>query len=321
MLLKVLGFFPGVPIFFLISGYLISLSYERNSKLKPYLTNRGLRIYPALWACLMVGILSIFWVTGLPEAFFTKKGAIWVFAQCTIGQFYNPEFLRGYGVGVLNGSLWTIPVELQFYLFVPIIYAVFKKRIVGGLLFLVCLSIASQEMFIYLKAANNQEELALGFKLFGVSAIPYLWMFLIGILIQRFKEKLFPYVKNKGFIWLVVYLAITIGFGEKLRYSSNTPNPFTYILLALTIFSLAYTFPKRGWGILKKHDLSYGVYIYHMLVINVLIEIWPDEFSSVHLLIVLGLTIGLAVISWTCIEKPTLKLKTGNYFKTSTRGI
>ena len=34
----------------------------------------------------------------------------------------HPDFLRGYGVGVLNGSLWTIPVELQFYALVPLIY-------------------------------------------------------------------------------------------------------------------------------------------------------------------------------------------------------
>jgi peptidoglycan/LPS O-acetylase OafA/YrhL len=40
-------------------------------------------------------------------------------AQLSIVQFYNPDFLRGYGVGVLNGSLWTISVELQFYVMLP----------------------------------------------------------------------------------------------------------------------------------------------------------------------------------------------------------
>ena len=39
---------PGVPIFFFISGFLISRSYESNSRLDEYFRNRGLRIYPAL---------------------------------------------------------------------------------------------------------------------------------------------------------------------------------------------------------------------------------------------------------------------------------
>lgn len=34
-------------------------------------------------------------------------------------QFYNPDWLRGFGTGVLNGSLWSIPVELQYYVLLP----------------------------------------------------------------------------------------------------------------------------------------------------------------------------------------------------------
>ena len=47
---KVLANFPGVPMFFVMSGFLISASYERNGELKNYFRNRILRIYPALWA-------------------------------------------------------------------------------------------------------------------------------------------------------------------------------------------------------------------------------------------------------------------------------
>jgi len=45
----------------------------------------------------------------------------WVVGQISFVQFDNPELMREFGTGVANGSLWTISVELQFYLMVPVI--------------------------------------------------------------------------------------------------------------------------------------------------------------------------------------------------------
>jgi hypothetical protein len=55
----------------------------------------------------------------------------WLAAQLTIGQFYNPVFLRGYGLGVLNGSLWTIPLE-QFCVLVPLLHRIFACASTAG---------------------------------------------------------------------------------------------------------------------------------------------------------------------------------------------
>src|SRR5689334_19790981 len=48
--------FPGVPIFFAISGFLIAASYERSSTLRNYARNRFLRICPGLWCCVLATI-------------------------------------------------------------------------------------------------------------------------------------------------------------------------------------------------------------------------------------------------------------------------
>ena len=45
--------FPGVPIFFVISGVLISKSHQRSDSLRDYLRNRCLRIFPGVWVCLV----------------------------------------------------------------------------------------------------------------------------------------------------------------------------------------------------------------------------------------------------------------------------
>ena len=126
--LPLLSSFPGVPIFFFISGFLIAKSYSRQSLLA-YARNRALRIYPGLWVCLILSVTSI-WASG----YFQQNSpnltdfALWVSSQITLGQFYNPDFLRGYGVGVINGSLWTISVELQFYAIVPILFLLYGKN-------------------------------------------------------------------------------------------------------------------------------------------------------------------------------------------------
>ena len=54
--LSILSLFPGVPIFFFVSGYLVYGSYEQSSKNSNgnlnFFINRFLRLYPALWLCL-----------------------------------------------------------------------------------------------------------------------------------------------------------------------------------------------------------------------------------------------------------------------------
>jgi len=120
--MHVLDYFPGVPIFFVTSGFLISSSLRRHPGLRNYFRNRLLRIYPALY-------LSFFLTVGLLAAlgYLTwnvvsdPQFALWIFTQLTIAPFYDIPRLIGFGHGDINCSLWTIPVELQFYIVLPLL--------------------------------------------------------------------------------------------------------------------------------------------------------------------------------------------------------
>lgn len=184
-----LSYFPGVPVFFFVSGFLISRSYESAGSLGDYLVNRTLRIYPALVVCTLASLLALL-ATGYLSA--NSVGidptVAWVLGQITIFQFYNPDFLRGFGIGVVNGSLWTIAIELQFYVLVPIVYGLIRRvapdkrgfdaiLVLAALVFL-CINVA------YF-AVDPAQWNTMSRKLLGVSFIPWLYMFLLGVMGQR----------------------------------------------------------------------------------------------------------------------------------------
>lgn len=297
---------PGVPIFFVISGFLISAAYQRSPDIRNYYQNRLLRIYPALWVCLAVSILSVILIAP-PESVGIKEGIAWLIAQISIGQFYNPDFLRYYGLGALNGSLWTIPVELQFYLALPVIFLALRKLNNTNISLIICMIalIAFNQFFI---EAIKPLDTTIN-KLIGVSLLPYLYFFLLGMLMQQnlaFVEKA---LKNKWYIWLVVFITlstITKHFG--LPVTGNSINPLSSMALCFLTISLAYSNTRMFSNLLRGNDISYGLYIYHGVVLNALIESrWLDGW--------LGMTTGLAasillaIFSWRIVEKPALRLK------------
>ena len=87
-------------------------------------------------------------------------------------------------------------------------------------------------------------------------------------------------------------------------------SPVYLLPLAGLIVSLAMSVPQLSDRILRHHDVSYGLYLYHMLVINLLVGLAaPSGWASFAAAIIVSL--GLAALSWTLIEKPYLTVKRG----------
>lgn len=296
-----LNIFPGVPIFFVVSGFLVSASLER-SNLYEYGVKRALRIFPALWVCFGAGVLSVALFGDINTPW--PEFLVWAGAQLSFAQFYNPDFLRDYGVGVLNGSLWTIPVELQFYMMLPLIYLALSKikQRTLVMLALIALFSAFNQVFLYFKGIEETLEV----KLLGVTVFPYLNMFLLGMLLQRNLIFVSRCLAGKFIFWLLLYLASCIVFNTLgWEITGNAINPVSAALLGLAVVSAAYTRPNLK-KLLAGNDISYGLYIYHMIVVNVLVSMgYRGDFVVVAVLI----SMGLAYLSWVLVERPALGLK------------
>lgn len=297
--------FPGVPVFFTISGFLIFASYDNNRSLKKYFKNRYLRIFPLIYVVTIVtAILLIIFATG-PVPF--KGLGVWFAGQVTLFQYYTPDALRYFGVGTPNGALWTIPVELEFYLLVPLLYFLNKRF---GNFILLLLAACSFVAYTYIPKSS----LPLVYKkLFEVSILYYLLHFTVGIFLYLHFNKIKKYLDGNGLLWLGIYVVFFLAFDKYAHlyndlYSPNLLGVVADIILGVTILSLAYTKPGFSRKVLKGNDYSYGVYVIHMIVANAMVEL-----SFIHnfwfLLGGLAIVFMTAFLSWKFVEKPSLALK------------
>ena len=103
----------GVAIFFGLSGYLVTQSWQRDPSLFRFLARRGLRLLPGLWVCVLLCGLVLAPLVGARMA----DALPWLRWMILVpGGFAVQGAFRGNpGAGYLNTSLWTIPLEAACY--------------------------------------------------------------------------------------------------------------------------------------------------------------------------------------------------------------
>lgn len=258
---NVLNIFHGVPIFFFLSGYLIFISLSKQRDLKSFFNKRILRLYPELWICLVFEILSIVicYDAHVPILDYIK----FIFTQGTVLQFWTPDSLRAYGVGCPNGSLWTVTVIVQFYVLIYLLSNWLKKTNITVWIVLIVCSILYPLVLVPLINQNIPEIAA---KLLGQTVFNYLWIFMLGSFTACYSNALLPWLKK---FWYVSLVALLFVRSLSLDVNNGNYSVLGTILLGLFIIGAAYRFPKLN----VKKDISYGIYIYHMVFVNIAVHL------------------------------------------------
>lgn len=300
-----LDMFPGVPIFFIISGILVSASLEKAPSLPLYFRNRFLRIFPGLWVC--VAITAIVTAAfGFSTA--SPSGIVWFVAQLA-GLIYTPAFLHQFGVGTYNGNLWTIPVELQFYVVIPIVYWIGSrlKATTAAILIALVAFVALADAVHYIFPNMGYEEEPQAGKLLRYTFVPHFYMFLFGVALRRLRIYERPWIAGRLWIWLPLYVAEQ--YGVSALGIARVPEVLivSSLMLGVVALSAAYTLPELAERTLRGNDISYGVYMYHGLVINVLVQLaWPlGNWWVTPVVILVSVLLGYA--SWRLVESPALR--------------
>lgn len=311
LLLKILFNFPGVPIFFAVSGFLITSSIDKPGfKIANYVRNRFLRIFPALFICLLFTLVLMV-SSGVSVKM--SDWFIYLLTNLTIFQSWSPEGLRMWGVGHPNGSLWSISIEIQLYILLPFLIILLNKQTITFknrvLLLLFIISIVYRIVVDIYPDGESMRIRQLG----SMFLLYHFHFFVFGIALYYNFNRLLSYLEGRMFLWLAVYITYFLVF----KYYLHTyESPYSYSLfgiianILLVFFVFSCSFSNKTWSLtlLGNRDFSYGLYIFHMPVINFLVH-YGLVGQMVYFYLVCLVSFILAVLSWTLIERKALQFK------------
>lgn len=177
----------GIPLFFSLSGFLLWQSRGSEEGFRVYVGMRFRRIYPELWLAVAVKIAVLLVFFRQPVRW--GMLALFTLTQSTILQFWTPDFLRSYGCGTPNGSLWSICTLIQFYLLL-----FFARKVLKGAKTWVWLLVLGVSILLGTTGHMLEGILpVLVYKLYQQTIFPYLWLFVAGMLIAEKRAVLIPF--------------------------------------------------------------------------------------------------------------------------------
>jgi peptidoglycan/LPS O-acetylase OafA/YrhL len=289
--------------FFVISGMLIYRSYIRSSSVHSYLEKRIRRIYPAYFTIVTTVAITLFTITVAPWSHYFGIG-FWKYLAANL-VFLNflapslPGVFDSHLNSAVNGALWTLKIEVAFYLLVPLIHNLCRrfgtKRIIGLIFILSCLWKYGFRLLDSLYSSHGLFASGASRTLYGQLEVQFpaqLAYFCAGILLLLYYDRLKAYFIPVACITALLYLIDHFITGE--------------ILDLFWISGIVFVFGFwRFFGNFSKYgDFSYGVYIVHWPVLQTLIALGFAEVSPVIFLIISLASIGLAAfLMWHLVEK------------------
>lgn len=279
----------GVALFFLISGFVIPLSFQSYGRLD-FLVARIFRIYPTYWIGLSASLLALVVGGSLLGTPFPHSSV---------------EVLYGYLVGArdiafvksVDGVVWTIEIELKFYLVCALIAPWLRE---GSLkvFWIPCVLLAiACVLGIVLIPSTTGTTLY-----FALLSAPYLLFMFVGVAFNyRYRGKL------QAPAFGLIVLAMMLMFGVAQHFNFLAYDAFFLSFAAATVlFAAAMRFPNIIGSIPSIGfwaDISYPLYVVHGLTGYVLMEVllargigsWPAIIIAFAVVTTLAMVLHVTV--------------------------
>lgn len=277
-----------VDTFFVISGYLIFASFDQQPEIGGFYIRRLFRIYP-LYATVVVaqGLVMAVLAGGI-----LQHGAElmhYLALNLLMANFFAYDIgglLSGLHNPGINPSLWTLKIELAFYLLLPMLWYLtqcFRWRFLL-LLYLLSTVYAAITMHAGLDALARQLPGQMRF-------------FTVGMALYYYRDRItLPTLQALA---LAVPLFILAVYDEHAPFML----PFHPICAGLVMFLFVCRLP----AVPLRFDISYGVYLLHgpLIQLALLLGIFRDSMGFLALL--LALVLALAFAAEQVVELPGIR--------------
>lgn len=285
-----------VDAFFIISGYLISQSFQAGGSIWHYFLRRFARIVPGYAVCFILCILIVAPIAGGDP---TQPAVLLHNAVrlITLGAPDVPGVFEGMEYPALNGSMWTISFEFRCYLAVIALgllglFTVPRRFILLGMTVLFLLLNVLHPILLPDHLETKLRFVTLTIRLTG--------FFLCGSTFYAYRQNI-PLRHSYAFpsaILLVLFL-----------FNPMTAEVAVGVFGSYLIFWFTFALPQfRLSAAVDRFDISYGIYLYAWPV-QICLVWWGIALNPwFNSLLSLAIVVPLAAMSWLLVEKPGIKL-------------
>ena len=308
------GGYLGVPVFFVLSGYLITglLTAERESKgrvdLLAFYARRALRLYPALLV-VVLGALILAPITGhrgVPTPRLYDAGAA--------SLLYINDFVLAAGAHLTYwfDVTWSLGVEEQFYLVWPLILLFALSRLDAPTVGRCCVALAIVAGVVDIVCQPLLGFAATYYSPIG-SAMPLLLGCGISFLPVRLPARSLARLRGlaaAGCLALAALVVLAPPLGDPSVWRG--PEQITAIAAAAVIYFLAST---SGFAVMRSRVLvwlgrrSYGIYLIHEGVRSAVQNALPHARGSLVAALGVSGSVALAGLCYHYVEAPFLRRK------------
>lgn len=285
--------FLGVDVFFVVSGFLMAILYKAGQA-KIFFERRAKRLIPAYFATVIFTVLASLFIVlpselgqvinqSLYSIFFANNFGFWMQNSYFSKSDFNPLL-----------HLWSLGVEIQFYLIVPLLAWFFKR----SKIFLPLAILGSFAACIFIVGISPKTSFFM---------MPLrVWEFLIGFA-TAYYFTINGSVKYKnlniiGLVGLVILIAIPFMNvnGQSLDRMLGHPSLYALGVCMATAAIIAFGLPEVitksfvGKALARVGDYSYSIYLVHFPIIVLYLyqpfsgtRLYPEYYSDKALLLIL----------------------------------
>lgn len=286
-----------VGVFFTISGYLVTASLLSRGSVSDFLLARARRIYPGLWVALALTVLVLGpMATTLGVSEYLTHPRTWFHALKNGTLLFGfVDRLPGVFAGLpyahtVNGSLWTLPLELRLYLSLAAIYLLLTGLARGRERTWIAPLIAVLATVCVLLVAWQGAGSSAGLR--------FAALFFVGAAMQVYRHRV-AFGAGGMLAALAALVAASVDAGV-FALAFVTAGGYLVLCAAFVPGGVLRRYNRLG-------DYSYGLYIYAFPVQQTVASLVPGIGVAGMFIASSAITLVLAMASWRFVEAPMLR--------------